>query len=273
MPARAVTRRRLLLGGAGAAGLAVAGGTGYALMPRGWKGRLGLLPDPDPYIPDAAEGVVRLETVRSAARGQDVNLFTAVPAGHGNGGGLPVAVVLHGASATAADFQGFGLGRFLTAAVEAGAEPFVLAGADGGVLRWEPSGADDPQRMVLDEMPAWLEERGFDAGRRALWGWSMGGYGALRVAEVDPGWASAVAAFSPAVSAGDAVFTGADALAPVPLGVWCGTDDSFYDEVKALVSTLPEPPEVESYGEGGHTRAYWNDQTLDAFAFLARHLA
>jgi len=267
-----VTRRRFLLGGAGAAGLAALGGTGYALLPRGVKVRLGLVSEPDPFIPDAAEGVVRLETVRSVARGREVNLFTAVPEGHGDGAGLPVVVVLHGASATAADFQPFGLGRFLTAAVDLGAEPFVLAGADGGVLRWEPATGDDPQRMVVAEMPVWLRERGFDADRRALWGWSMGGYGALRIAEVNPGWAAAVAAFSPAVAVGDAVFEGADALATVPLGIWCGTDDRLFDDVEALVATLPQTPEIESYAPGGHTRAYWNDQTLEAFTFLADHL-
>ena len=265
-----MTRRRFLLGGAG---VAAAGGVGYAVMPHRWKGRLGLLSQPDPFIPDAAEGVVRLETVRSAARGRDVNLFTAVPQGHGDGAGLPVVVVLHGASATAADFQAFGLGRFLTAAVNEGTDPFVLAGADGGVLRWEPSGTDDPQRMVLEEMPVWLRQRGFDADRRALWGWSMGGYGALRIAEIEPAWAAAVVAFSPAVTEGDAVFQEADALASVPLGIWCGTDDQLLKDIQSLVAVLPEPPEIESYSSGGHTRVYWNDQTLEAFEFLARYLA
>ena len=50
----------------------------------------------------------------------DLDLFTAVPAGHGEGAGLPVVVVLHGSSASAAQLRGFGLGRFVTAAVEAG---------------------------------------------------------------------------------------------------------------------------------------------------------
>lgn len=192
----------MLLGAAGASGVAVVGGAGWVLGPERVERRLGL--GPDPFVPDAPAGQVRLETVRSSARGRDVDLFTAVPAGHGDGAGLPVVVVLHGASATAADFEPYGLGRFLTAAVEDGAPPFVLAGADGGVLSWEPdpASADDPQRMVLEEMPTWLAEHGFDADSKALWGWSMGGYGSLRAAEADPGWARAVAAFSPAVSVG-----------------------------------------------------------------------
>lgn len=271
-PSSGPLSRRTLLLGAGVAGAAVVGGSGYALLPERVQRRMPWAEDP--YVPDAPEGEMRLETVRSSFRRRDVGLFTAVPAGHGDGAGLPVVVVLHGASATVADFQPHGLGRFLTAAVEAGAPPFVLAGADGGVLRWEPdpNSADDPQRMLLDEMPQWLAERGFDSGLRALWGWSMGGYGCLRAAEVEPGWARAVAAFSPALSIGEAVFADAAELANVPLGLWCGTDDSLYPAVAAFEAELAQEPEIASYGEGGHTRYYWNEQTLDAFAFLASQL-
>jgi len=127
--------------------------------------------------------------------------------------------------------------------------------------------------MVLDEMPAWIDERGFDASRRALWGWSMGGYGVLRMAEIEPGWARAVAAFAPAISQGDEVFTDAAALLGTPLGLWVGTEDSFYEPVQELVAVLPEDPEINSSGPGGHTRTYWNDQTIEAFRFLGSHLA
>ncbi len=258
------------MGGGGLAVLAAGGVAGWALMPGRFKLLLGL--GPDPYIPDSPEGQVRLETVTSRARGQDVDLFTAVPAGHGDGAGLPVVVVLHGSSATAADFQPYGLARFVTAAVERGAPPFVLAGADGGQNSWEPAGDDDAQAMVIDELPRWLADRGFDAERRVLWGWSMGGYGALRIAEVEPGWAAAVAAFSPAVDAGDAVFDGVDALAPTPLGIWCGDDDSFRPAVEELLDVLPVEPELVSLGDGAHTRVYWNDHTLEAMDWVAGHL-
>ena len=168
----AVPRRSFLLGlGAGAAALAAGG---VVLRGRGGDGE-----SPGP-VPGAAVGDERVEQKRSVARGQVVDFYTAVPAGHGDGRGLPVCLVLHGASATAAHFDDFGFGRFLTDAVQRGAKPFVLAGATGGVLRWQPSGDDDPRRMVHEEIPGWCAERGFDTGRLALWGWSMGGYGALR---------------------------------------------------------------------------------------------
>jgi S-formylglutathione hydrolase FrmB len=268
-----VTRRGFLVGTAGIAGAAAIGGTGYALAPDRLKRRLGL--GPDLYIPDAPEGQVRLVTVRSAARRRDVDLFTAVPAGYGDGRGLPVVVVLHGGTATAADFRPYGLGRFLTQAVRDGAAPFVLAGADGGLLRWEPdpNSADDPQAMVVNEMPRWLSDRGYDASRRALWGWSMGGYGSLRLAEAYPDWPVAAAAFSPAILASDPVFADEQALAPVPLGIWCGLSDPFFKQVRRFTEALPHPPEIATYAEGDHDRYFWNDHTLDAFGFLARRLS
>ena len=243
----------------------------WPFVPNRFKGPLA--PDPDPYIPAAEEGQVQLETIYSAERGADVEFFTAVPAGYGDGRGLPVVVILHGATATPARYQEFGLARFLTATVEAGAEPFVLAGAAGGVLRWEPqSNGDNPQGMVLNEVPEWLDERGFDADRRALWGWSMGGYGVLRIDEVDPQYALGTAAFSPAVSPGDAVFADIDKLAPQPLGIWCGTDDALFDNVKTLADSLPVEPDIASFSDGGQTRVYWYEQTIPALTFLSEQL-
>jgi S-formylglutathione hydrolase FrmB len=267
-----VTRRQLLIGAAGIGAVGVAGAVGYAVMPSSMKTRLGI--GPQPFIPDAPEGQITLETVHSDMRGMDVQLFTAVPDGYGDGAGLPVVVILHGGSATAADFQGFGLGKFLTQAVLDGAEPFVLAGADGGLLRWEPdpSSSDDPQAMVVEEMPAWLAQRGFDADQRALWGWSMGGYGSLRLAEAYPQWARAVAVFSPAMQNGDPVYRDVASLAGQDLAIWCGTEDAFYGPIQDFVAALPEEPEIVSYSAGAHTRVYWNDQTIQAFTFLSQHL-
>lgn len=272
-----LTRRRLLLGAAGVGGVAVAAAGGFALAPQRFQDQVGraLGLAPDPYIPDAPNGEITLESIPSQHRGQDVEFFTAVPAGYGDGAGLPVVVILHGSSATPADYEEFGLGRFLTQAVVDGAEPFALAGAAGGLLRWEPdpAGGDDPQAMVVEEVPAWLAQRGFDADRRALWGWSMGGYGVLRLAEGYPQWSRAVAAFSPAMREGDPVFADAAALATQPLGIWCGTEDSFHDAVRAFVDELDPPPQIASFSEGAHTRVYWNDQTLEAFDFLSARLA
>lgn len=267
------TRRGLLVGGAVAVGVGAVGIAGWESAPNSVhtrvRNRLGL--DSGPFIPDAAEGRVRLERVRSQHMGA-VDLFTAVPAGYGRGEGLPVIVMMHGASASAAAFRGYGLGRFVTAAVEAGAPPFVLAGTDDGPAGWIPSPGVDPQAMVREELPRWLEQRGFTAGRRALWGWSRGGYGALRYVESDPGWASALALFSPALHADDPVLADLSVLADLPWGLWSADHDPWHDGAIALSEQAPTPPDPWVQGEGGHTQAYWNDHTLEMMQFLAAHL-
>lgn len=262
-----LTKRRFLELGSGA----LVAGAGGLVSLSGCGGRAEGPADWD--IPAVPRGEVRIEPVRSERRGRTVDLYTAVPAGFGRGVGLPVCLVLHGASGRPADYPAFGFAEFLTAAARAGHPPFVLAGADGGALSWSPSDGDDPQAMLVEEMPRWLRDRGFDASRLVAWGWSMGGYGALRLAEVAPRWLRAVAAFSPAVDPGDVVHTDATQLAGTPLGVWCGTEDPFYEGVRSLLDRLPEPVAAGSFAPGqDHTRTYWSSITQDAFGFLADHL-
>jgi pimeloyl-ACP methyl ester carboxylesterase len=264
-----MSRRAVLTATAG--GIVVLGG-GALLGGEAVLGRVQrLFADEGPagVIPDVPEGDVRLAQVRSAARSREVGFWTAVPDGHGSGEGLPVVLILHGASATTADYSAFGLGRFLTAAVRDGVPPFVLAGADGGRTLWEgdgPGSADDPQRMLAEEIPAWCEERGFDTSRVAAYGWSMGGYGALRAAELRPDSLLGVAALSPAVAEGDAVFGDASLLDPERTGLWCGESDGFVDDVRALAEVVD--PAIAAWDLGAHTRAYWNRVTPDAFRFL-----
>jgi pimeloyl-ACP methyl ester carboxylesterase len=275
MVERIWSRRAVLTTGIGTAAAAVLGAA--ALVPG-----VGPLRDtisrrfeddgPDGVIPTAAPGDERVESMKSEARRRKVDFYTAVPAGHGDGKGLPVCLVLHGASATAADYPEFGLGRFLSDATARGAPPFVLAGATGDLLRWEPHSGDDPQRMVHEEVPRWCAERGFDTTRLAVWGWSMGGYGSLLLAETFPGFVRAVAAFSPAVGRGDRVFSGTSGLRGTRVGLWCGQQDDLHGSVRALEAALPEPKAAGGYAPGRHTRRHWNRITPEAFDFLAAAL-
>jgi predicted peptidase len=254
-------RRRTLLVGAGGVVLAAVAAAYHRREP-GFN----------PSVPDAPAGDERVDRQYSARRGRTVDFYTAVPAGHGDGRGLPVCLVLHGATARPADFVRLGFGRFLTDAVRRGTPPFVLAGADGGRLSWRPNGGDDPQRMVYEEIPVWCRRRGFDVTRRALWGWSMGGYGSLLLAEAFPGFARAVAVFSPAVSRGDDVTGATRLLRGTPVGVWCGRQDALYPEVQALVKALPQPPAAGTYADGRHNFAYWSRCIPAAFDFIGHHL-
>jgi pimeloyl-ACP methyl ester carboxylesterase len=214
-----------------------------------------------------------LSRMRSAARGKVVDFYVGVPEKEGDGRGLPVCLILHGGSKTAVDFPGLGLERQLNAAVARGVPPFVLAGATGDRLAWRPSGRDDPQRMVREEIPAWCAARGFDTSRLAVWGWSMGGYGSLLLAETFPGLVRAVAAFSPAVSPGDDVFAGAGKLGALPVGLWCGRQDPLYGTVRELERALPQPPVAGGYADGRHNFSYWSTAIPAAFDFIGRNLA
>ncbi len=264
MPAFATPSRRAVLIGAVGATCVAAGAAVARLLP-------GEEPDPLAGIPDADQQVT-LTRRHSQARGREVGFFTAIPAGH-QAAGLPVCLVLHGASATTADFERFGLGRFLTAAVAAGVPPFALAGADGGRSYWLGEGdRDDPQRMLREEIPAWCDEAGFDSARIALYGWSMGGAGALSYLLENPD-AAAVAALSPAIAVDGPIVRRADGIDGRRLGLWCGTDDALYDSAQALAQAVSTAPAVAHFSPGGHTRHYWNSVTPEAFTFIGRSLA
>ncbi|WP_203819366.1 alpha/beta hydrolase [Paractinoplanes ferrugineus] len=254
-------RRRTLLG-AGATVATLATVAGYRRRTA----------EEEPVMPAAPAGEQRLRQLPSAARGRTVDVYTAVPQGHGDGRGLPVCLILHGGTKRPADYAGLGLGRFLTDAVRRGAPPFVLVGADGGGLAWRPAGADDPQRMVHEEIPAWCRRFGYDTGRMAAWGWSLGGYGSLLLAEAYPGFVRAVAAFSPAVRPDDDVTRQAGLLRGTRVGLWCGKQDGLYYDVRTLEKELPEGKAAGSYGDGRHNFGFWSRCVPDAFAFVARSL-
>ncbi len=122
-------------------------------------------------------------------------------------------------------------------------------------------------------------------------GISMGGYGALLLAEKYPDLFAAVAVISPAVwtsypqarqanpgayasaaafAAGDVV-THAAALGRRPVRVATGYRDPFYPGVQALTRALP-PGAVVAVGPGCHDGSFFTAQESPSLAFLADHL-
>ena len=76
-----------------------------------------------------------------------------------------------------------GIDRFLAAAVADGVPRFAVATVDGGTTYWHPRPTgEDAGAMVLDELLPMLRAQGLRTHRLAFQGWSMGGYGALRLA-------------------------------------------------------------------------------------------
>lgn len=291
-----LSRRVVLTAGAGAALAAGAGGTGVQqgwLPGRPWvQAHLGLNGKPG-AVPAADPGPVIGGSFVSSARG-GVETAWALIRPPGETGPLPLVVALHGLGSEHATLLGpsFALDRFLAAAVGSGVAPYAIATVDGGHDYWHPrpSGVD-PSAMVLDELLPLLAEHDVDTTRPGLIGWSMGGYGALRLGGLlGPERVAGVVAASPAMwtDAADASRAGfADAeeydefsvlgrqadLAGLPVRIDCGTGDPFYRAVEDYVAGFPDDADVAATFEpGAHDADYWRRVLPDQLAFLGRSL-
>jgi S-formylglutathione hydrolase FrmB len=172
--------------------------------------------------------------------------------------------------------------------------PMALVTVDGGGGYWNPHPGDDPQAMLVRELIPRCQRQGLGTGQRkvGVMGISMGGYGAILLAEQYPGLIGAAAAISPAIwtsyaqaqsaNAGayasaqdfahDDAVTHAGALAGVPVRVASGDSDPFHPGVQALARALPKSADVY-FGAGCHTGPFFTAQEPPSLAFLARHLA
>jgi S-formylglutathione hydrolase FrmB len=308
------SRRRLL--GYGLAGLAAAAAVGVGgaeLISRGelpGKGALDAIdgacsvaaPDLASYAPP---GPQVSGTFYSRARNRAVGYTIGYPPRHQPGARLPLVIMLHGYGGNHADaLSGLSPARALALRVGgAPLPPMALVTVDGGVGYWNPHPGDNPQAMLTEELIPLCRRRGLGAAsgsgahRIGVMGISMGGYGALLLAEKRPDLISAAAAISPAIwtsyaqaraanagayasaadfAADDAV-THATALARVPVRIAVGFGDPFYPGVQALARALPKraggQPPVVSYSDGCHDDSFFTPQEPPSLAFLARHLA
>ncbi len=295
----AISRRNLLVGG-GAAAVVVAAGT-FGLVEEDvlpGKGRIDRLMGAcgsGASVPTATVGpVVSGQFHSTARRGIEVGWSVAYPPGASVGAALPVCVTLHGRGATHGwMIDELSLPSFLAEAVDRHTSPpFAIASVDGGdATNWHRrANGDDPAAMVTDEFVPLLAEHGLETSKIGLWGWSLGGLGALLLAStLGSGRTAAVVASSPALwtsyahaepgvfdspsdFAAHDVFARTGPLDQIPLRIDCGTDDPFAANTKRLRAELTPTP-AGGVTAGCHDDAFWTRQAAAQIAFLGHHLS
>jgi len=179
------SRRSLLLGGLGIV-VAAGAGSGYELVQDGTlpgkyalarlTGACGSPPPP----PRGDLPVRRAISFYSAFRHRQVTMVTLIPPGQPATAGLGVVVALHGAGADAVSMADQ-VGPAMTAGRISG---FAAVTVDGGDTYWhDRADGDDPIGMIIREVLPRMAADGMRTGRIGLVGESMGGYGALLLAE------------------------------------------------------------------------------------------
>ena len=295
--AQPLGRRTVLAGTAGLAGLAGVSAlvaTAGARSPAPLAQRVPPRPLPSP----GRDAVSTTEWVASAARNRSVRLVLTAPVGVDRTT-LPVCVALHGLRGNAAFYADTGIRHALGEAWSSGVPPFVVAALDGGDNYWHPFRPDDdPARMLLDELPRWLLDRG--VGRvgpdapgvpSLVTGVSMGGAGALlyareRASRGLPVRAAAVMSpglFTDWRVASRRPFAGIDdwaandplrffgELATTPTGVWVGDRDPFVDATRRFLALAR--PAVGSVTPGKHDGTFYASVLPAVLRFLGEHLA
>ena len=218
-----------------------------------------------------------------------------------------MVVALHGAGGDPASMAR----QVAPAMTRARISRFAVILVDGGSTYWHAhTDGDDPVGMIVHEVLPRAAAAGMRTGRIGLVGLSMGGFGALLLAErfsaADRAGADgkaggmprvgAVAALSPAIFASypDAraanaaafdspadfarndVFSTLGALRQVPTLISCGQDDPFQPEtvrVRARLAALTGRPVPGGISTGCHDSAFWGRTMPSALTFLARHRA
>jgi enterochelin esterase-like enzyme len=225
--------------------------------------------------------------------GADTSWAICYPPGTKPGDPLPVLVALHGrAGGWYSVFHEMHVDRFVAEAVRGGMQPFAIAAVDGGVNRyWHPRHPDDPAGMVVDEFLPLLAEHKLRTKQVALYGWSMGGVGALYIASLlgrsrvacvgaegpsvfedyadrEPGSYD-----SPADFAAHSIFTRVNRLQGIPIRIDLGARDRFGASVAKLRDEIQPRPVGDTVPGVGHLVSLWLQKLPDQVRFIGEHLA
>jgi pimeloyl-ACP methyl ester carboxylesterase len=305
-PGTRPSRRAVLAGGLGLAAVAACGAGGYELVQNGTlpgRYRLARLTGACELTPAPLAGPLPSRhqvSFRSAYRRRDVQMVTLIPATAPSPAGLGVVIALHGSGGSPATLAPV-LARAMSSAR---VTRFAIVCVDGGDTYWHKrADGDDPAGMIVHEVLPRAAAAGLRTGRIALLGESMGGYGALLLAERFAAAArpreapevGAVAALSPAIFASYAdaraanrtsfdsqadfrrndVLAGAAALRDVAAWIACGSDDPFEPETEDLRARLTGLTGRTVPGgilAGCHDDAFWARNMPTALRFAAAHL-
>lgn len=241
-------------------------------------------------IPQVSHGPIQTATFHSTARGRDVSYSIFWPRGPRP---RHLVLALHGYGGDHASVENdLGMSEFQAQAIAGGTPPFAVVSVDAGGGFYHPFQGDDASAMILNELLPRLAHEGLDTRRIGLYGWSMGGYGALRLATLLGSrrvagvaaisaalWQSATDA--PAVSfAGAADYTrysvmhAQAALSGIPLRLEDGDGDPFLNADREFVARFPPGSGVHlTVTSGGHNSGYWRSRLLGDLDFLGRRLA
>jgi S-formylglutathione hydrolase FrmB len=245
--------------------------------------------------PEAQPGPIVRASFFSAHRSRSVGYLLAYPPKVTPGTALPVCLLLHGWGGSYRDpFEQIGYHRLLAGAVAVGVPPFVLASVDGGQTYWHPrAGGDDPLGMLTDDFPIVLAQHGLPVDRFGVFGYSMGGYGALLAASAAPRRFVAAVANSPTIwrSYEEAHQVNAEAfdseqdwrgwgdlrtrigdLKGVAVRVDCGESDSFEPAISSLQEQFPDPGTVH-VTKGCHDHAFWRSMAPDQLKLIGTTLS
>ncbi len=179
------SRRTVLFGGLGLAAIAV-GAAGYELVQEGtlpgkyMLARLDGACGSPPPLPAGRRPARHVVTFESAYRHTTVQMVTLIPPGGAAGFGLGIVLALHGAGSSAAALSS----QVATAMTAAKTSTLAVICVDGGDTYWHKrADGDDPIGMILHEVLPRAAAAGLATRRIGIAGESMGGYGALRLAE------------------------------------------------------------------------------------------
>lgn len=249
-----------------------------------------------PWQTDTHGASVEHVSVDSEATGATRDVSVVVPDGAGDNSNRPLLLFLHGRGGNSDTFTGDE--AFFKALDSEGDKAPIVAFPDGGESSYwhnRATGSWDDY-LVKEVIPKVASEFGANAAKVAVGGISMGGFGAISLAEHHPGMFCAAGGHSPAIfTSGGASAAGAfdsaedfaanDVIANeqndpslldgIPIWLDAGKADPFVPGVAAMAGVLKTAGAnltLKDGWKGGHEDSYWDAHWKNYLDFYTRNL-